>query len=151
MPQRKLLSANLGLGEVYPLPLFCKNSIIRRTLVYVPLTAILAGVFSASIKVTQALFAGLAGSQSEAATVLTTLIVVATFDPLKGWLQRTVDARFKAGSDPEQRWKEYGKQVKSFVEMGDAEASARRLLEEAAAAFEAQGGAIFLRRAGEMQ
>jgi len=125
--------------------------IIRRTLVYVPLTAILAGVFSATIKVTQALFSGLAGAQSEAATVLTTLIVVAAFDPLKGLLQRTVDARFKTGSDPEQRWKDYGKQVKAFAEMSDAEASARLLLEEAAAFFEAKGGAVFLRRAGEMQ
>jgi hypothetical protein len=124
--------------------------IIRRTLVYVPLTGILAGVFAACIKVTQALFAGLTGAQSEAATVLTTLIVVA-FDPVKGRLQRMVDARFKTGSDPEQRWKDYGKQVKTFIEMSDAEASARRLLEEAAAFFEAKGGAVFLWRAGEMQ
>jgi len=86
--------------------------IIRRTLVYVPLTAILAGVFAASIKLTQALFAGLAGTQSEATTVLTTLIVVAAFEPLKGWLQRMVNARFKEGPDPEQRWKDYGQQVR---------------------------------------
>jgi MFS family permease len=125
--------------------------LIRGTLVYVPLTAILAGVFAASIRVTQALFAGLVGAQSEAATVLTTLIVVAAFDPLKGWLQRMVSARFKEGPNPEQRWKDYGKQVKTFVEMSDAEASARRLLEEAAGAYGALSGAVFLRRNGEMQ
>ncbi len=125
--------------------------IIRRTLVYVPLTAILAGVFAASIRVTQTIFSGLTGSQSQAATVLTTLIVVAVFDPLKGWLQRVVDARFKETVKPEQRWHEYARQVRAFIEMNDAGASAKRLLEEAAAAYNASGGAIHLQRAGKMQ
>lgn len=125
--------------------------IIRRTLVYVPLTAILAGFIAASIRVTQTIFSGLTGSQSQAATVLTTLIVVAAFDPLKGWLQRAVDARFKDAVKPEQRWKEYAGQVKVFIEMNDADASARRLLEEAVTAYNASGGAIHLQRAGKMQ
>jgi hypothetical protein len=144
-----LLPLTIGIA-ILRYRLYDIDIIIRRTLVYVPLTAILAGVFAASIKVTQTLFAGVAGRQSEAATVLTTLIVVAAFDPLKGWLQRTIDARFKEGADRTQRWKEYGKQVKAFVEMNDAEASVRRLLEEAAAVFETTCGAVYLRRAGEM-
>ena len=73
--------------------------IIRRTLVYVPLTAILTGLFAASIKLTQMFLTAVEGQQSETATVLTTLIVVAAFDPLKGWLQRRVDALFKFGQD----------------------------------------------------
>ncbi len=125
--------------------------IIRRTLVYVPLTAILAGFIAASIRVTQTMFSGLTGSQSQAATVLTTLIVVAVFDPLKGWLQRAVDSRFKEAVKPEQRWKEYAGQVKVFIEMNDADASARRLLDEAASAYNASGGAIHLQRDGKMQ
>jgi MFS family permease len=125
--------------------------IIRRTLVYVPLTAILAGVFAACIRISQTIFSGLTGSQSQAATVLTTLIVVAAFDPLKGWLQRAVDTRFKDAVKPEQRWKEYAGQVKAFIEMNDANASAKRLLKEAATAYNASGGAIHLKRAGKMQ
>jgi two-component system NarL family sensor kinase len=144
-----MLPVSIGIA-ILRYRLYDIDIIIRRTLVYVPLTAILAGVFSATIKITQTLFTGATGAQSEAATVLTTLIVVAAFDPLKGWLQRTVDARFKEGANPWQRWKEYGNQVKTFVEMNDAEASAGRLLEEAAAVFEATGGAVYLRQAGGM-
>jgi len=125
--------------------------IIRRTLVYLPLTAILAGVFAASIKLLQTLFSPLSGQQSGAATALTTLIVVAVFDPIKGWLQRIVDTRFKEVSDPEGRWKAYDDRVREFVQMNDAEASARQLLEEAVAVFDAKDGAVYLQKAGEMQ
>jgi hypothetical protein len=123
--------------------------IIRRTLVYVPLTAILAGVLSASVKLTQTFFSSAGGEQSEAATVLTTLIVVAAFDPVKGWLQRRVDALFKDGPSPAIRWAAYGEEVHSFVGMIDTEASARRLLAESLAAFEADSGAVYLNHAGK--
>jgi hypothetical protein len=125
--------------------------IIRRTLVYVPLTAVLAGVFAASSKVLQTVFAGLTGSQSEAATVLTTLIIVAAFDPIKRWLERAVDARFKEVPDPEARWKAFGEQVRTFVEMNDPVALEERLLEEAVAVFDLKGGAAYLQEAAEMR
>jgi len=124
--------------------------IIHRTLVNVPLTAILAGVFSASIKFTQTFLTAAKGQLSDAATVLTTLIVVAAFDPLKGWLQRRVDALFKEGPDPSKRWAAYGEEVQSFVDMINSEASARRLLAESLAAFGAADGADYLNRAGKM-
>jgi hypothetical protein len=125
--------------------------IIRRTLVYLPLTAILAGVFAASIKLLQTLFSPLSGESSGTATALTTLIVVAAFDPIKGWIQKIVDARFKEVSNPEGRWKAYDEQVRDFVQMNDAVASARRFLHEAVTAFDAKGGAVYLKKAGEMQ
>ncbi len=122
--------------------------IIRRTLVYLPLTAILAGVFAASIRLLQTLFSPLSGQQSGTATALTTLIVVAAFDPVKGWLQRLVDSRFKEALNPEGRWKAYDEQVRAFVQINNPAASARRLLEEAVALFEAQDGAVYLQEAG---
>ena len=125
--------------------------IIRRTLVYLPLTAILAGVFAASIRLLQSLFSPGSGQQSGAATALTTLIVVAAFDPIKSWLQRIVDTRFKEVSNPEGRWKAYDERVRDFVQMIDAVASARRLLEEAVAVFDAKDGAVYLQEAGEMR
>jgi uncharacterized membrane protein YeaQ/YmgE (transglycosylase-associated protein family) len=124
--------------------------IIRRTLVYLPLTAILAGVFAASTRLLQTLFSP-SGQQSGATTALTTLIVVAAFDPIKALLQRLVDARFKETSNPEGRWKAYDEQIRTFVQMNDTEASARRLLEEAVALFDAKEGAVYLKKAGEMQ
>ena len=126
--------------------------IIRRTLVYLPLTAILAGVFSASIRLTQTVIGALTGGgKSETATVLTTLIVVAAFDPVKGGIQKIVDARFKEVANPIGRWKAYGEQLKMFVMMNDEAAIAQQLLEEAVAVFDAKGGAIYLQKSGQMQ
>lgn len=123
--------------------------LIRRTLVYVPLTAILAGIFAASISITQRFFVSLTGQQSDAATVLTTLIVVAAFDPIKAWLQRTVDRRFKELPDADKQWKMYGEQVKTFIQMMDGDQNARRLLDEAAAVFDISNGAVYLQKAGQ--
>jgi hypothetical protein len=147
-----LLSLPIAIGiAILRYHLWDIDIIIRRTLVYLPLTAILAGVFAASIKLLQALFSPLSGQQSGAATALTTLIVVAAFDPIKGWLQRLVDARFKEISNPEGRWKAYGDRVREFVQMNDAEAVGRKFLEEAVAVFDAKNGAFYLQKAGEMQ
>lgn len=122
--------------------------IIRRTLVYVPLTAILAGIFAASISLTQKFFVSLTGQQSDVATVLTTLLVVAASEPVKSWLQKRVERRFKEIPDADKQWKIYGDQVKTFVQMMDADQSARRLLEVAAAVFDASNGAVYLQKAG---
>jgi hypothetical protein len=69
--------------------------IINRTVVYGFLTAILAGVYTASISLTQRLFSAVTGDRSDAAIVLTTLIVVSLFTPIKTRLQAIVDARVK--------------------------------------------------------
>lgn len=70
--------------------------IINRTLVYGALSAVLAGVYTASITLSQRVFMAVTGERSDAAIVLTTLIVASTFTPLKTRLQSIVDARLKA-------------------------------------------------------
>jgi len=115
--------------------------VIRKTLVYAPLTAIMAGVFSASMGLTQRLFGSLAGG-SETTSVLTTIIVVAAFDPIRRSLTRFVDARFKEAPDALQRWHDYGTSLQTFLDLRDAAAVARRLLHEAVAAFDARGGRV---------
>ncbi len=57
--------------------------IINRALVYGALTAILAGLYSASISLFQKVFIALTGEKSDAAIVLTTLILASTFTPIK--------------------------------------------------------------------
>jgi hypothetical protein len=70
--------------------------IISRTLVYGAVSAILAGVYAASITLTQRLFLAITGTTSnDAAIVLTTLIVAATFNPLKARIEAVVDRRIK--------------------------------------------------------
>jgi hypothetical protein len=74
--------------------------LINRTLVYGALTAILAGVYTASIGLMQRLFVAFTGERSDAAIVATTLVVVVAFTPIKNRLQSLVDRRFKEPRDP---------------------------------------------------
>jgi hypothetical protein len=68
--------------------------VINRTLVYGSLTALLVLLFVASVTMLQTLFLRLAGQDSQAAVVLSTLLITATFNPLRRRLQRLIDRRF---------------------------------------------------------
>lgn len=118
--------------------------IIRRTLVYVPLTALLAGVYAASTALLQKLFTTLTGERSDAGTVLTTLIVVAAFDPVKRGVESLVGRWFKAEPDPARTLKGFAEQVQAELGVLDPQRTSRRLLEEAVKAFGAKGGAVWL-------
>jgi hypothetical protein len=69
--------------------------LIGRALVYVPLTAILAGLYAASVALFQRLFTAITGQTSDAAIVLTTLILAAVFTPARKVLENAVEQRFK--------------------------------------------------------
>jgi hypothetical protein len=68
--------------------------IINRTLVYVLLTAVLAGVYLASIVVLQLLFRALTGGESQLVVVASTLAIAALFNPLRHRIQGFIDRRF---------------------------------------------------------
>jgi hypothetical protein len=118
--------------------------LINRTLVYVPLTAILAGIFAATITLSQKLFVALTGEESDATTVFTTLVVVAAFTPIKDRLQALVDRGFKESSDPAKKLKAFRDQVQSRMFVVDPEQITCRLVEQAVVAFEARSGAVYL-------
>jgi hypothetical protein len=69
--------------------------ILNRALVYIPLTAILAGSYTAGVALFQRLFTAVTGDKSDGAVVITTLVLAAMFTPIKNWLQAFVDRRFK--------------------------------------------------------
>jgi len=115
--------------------------LINRTLVYVPLTAILAGVFAASTALFQRLFLAITGQQSDAVVAITTLILVALVTPVKNGLQGVVDKRFKETPDPTKKLRAFGDQVQSYVQMSSAEQLTRRLVDEATSAVQSTGGA----------
>jgi hypothetical protein len=119
--------------------------IINRTLVYIPLTGILAGLYAGVNTLLQRLFVAFTGTHSDAVVAIATLSLAAAFTPIKNWLQSIVDRYFKEAPDPTKRLKLLGAQMESFIEMSNAEAIARRVVDEAASAFEASNGAVYFR------
>jgi hypothetical protein len=69
--------------------------LINRTFVYASLVAILAGLYAASIQLFKAIFVAVTGDESDAAIVITTLILATTFTPIKNRLEEIAKRRFK--------------------------------------------------------
>lgn len=124
--------------------LFEIDRIINRTLVYVPMTAVLAGIYTASVALTQRVFVAVTGEKSDGAVVFTTLVVVILFTPVKNALQAAVDRRFKEVPDPMAPLAQLADLFDTRVWAPDATASLRRLLDVSVAAFGASGGSISL-------
>ena len=68
--------------------------IIRRTLVYSVLTAILAIIYFGGVVVAQAALRPLIGENSDAGIVISTLVIAALFTPLRRRIQNIIDRRF---------------------------------------------------------
>ncbi|MEK6226489.1 MAG: SHOCT domain-containing protein [Chloroflexota bacterium] len=74
--------------------------IINRTVVYVLLTAVLAGVYTAVVALFQRMFVALSGQGSDLAIVMTLFVLATVFTPIKNTLQERVDRRIKPRSGP---------------------------------------------------
>ena len=72
------------------------DHLINRTLVYVPLTAFLAGLYAATVALLQRVFQAVTGDTSDAAIIISTLILASVFTPVRKWLEGIVERRFKA-------------------------------------------------------
>ena len=81
------------------------DTLVSRALVYVPLVAILGGVFAAGTALLQRLFVQYTGDTSDAAVMMSTLIVAGTFAPMRKSLEGVVERRYSpkaaaAGTSP---------------------------------------------------
>jgi hypothetical protein len=81
------------------------------------------------------------GERSDAAIVMTTLIVAAAVAPVRTRIQAWVDRQFR--ELPSKELRSFGDQVQSFVQLNDAELLTRRFLEEAVRALGADSGAAY--------
>jgi hypothetical protein len=80
--------------------LFDIDVLIGRTLVYLPLTALLGGLYTAGIALFQRVFVAMTGETSDVAIVLAMLLVATAFTPLRRWLESVVERRFPALAEP---------------------------------------------------
>ena len=71
------------------------DTLINRTLVYVPLVGIVAGIYAGSVALLQRLFVAVTGNTSDAAAVISALALAAVFTPIRNAIQSGVDRRFK--------------------------------------------------------
>ena len=118
------------------------DAIVNRTILWGLLTAVLAGVISVSITVLQKVFQLATGEKSDIAVVLTSLILVSVFTPVKTRLQAFLDRRFKDSPEHILSLNEFGGEVRSYLQMSDRRLMTKRLLDEAAAGMGAEPGAI---------
>ena len=98
-----VVAATLG-AATYPLvvamaitraDLFDVDLIIGRTLVYVPLTAALAGLYAATVALLQRVFMLLTGESSDFVMLLSTLLLAAAFTPVRAALDGFVERHFR--------------------------------------------------------
>jgi len=120
--------------------------IINKTLVYVPLTGILAGLYAAFIKIFQSFFETLLGARTDIAVIMTTLVLASTFSPIKDALQNAVNKRFKGPPAPSEELSQLTSEMRLFVEMNNPGKIMHRVMEDVAKAFEATGAAVYIER-----
>lgn len=127
------------------------ESILNRTVVYISLTGILAGIYTASVKLLQELMIQTTGTESDLSIVVTTVLIVGVFTPLKNWLQSTVDRRFRNVSSPHEPLRQFDQQVESVLDILDPMRITYRLINTAGEALGASSGTVSLLRDGERE
>jgi hypothetical protein len=98
--------------------LFDIDIIIRRTLIYSILTAMLALFYFGSVVVLQQILRPLIGAESDLAIIISTLAIAALFNPLRRRVQDTIDHRFyRRKYDAQQVLAKFGATARDEVEL----------------------------------
>jgi hypothetical protein len=118
--------------------------LISRTLVYVPLTGGLAGLYAASVALFQRLFQALTGDKSDAAIVISALVLAAVFTPARNTLQGIVDRRFKPDSDPARRLRAFAAELSRTYFVVDPARLAAALVDQVQKATDASAVSVEL-------
>jgi hypothetical protein len=119
------------------------DRIISRTIAYGGVTLVLFGVFAGANLVFQSIFESLVGGGT-IAVAASTLLVAASFNPLRGRVQRVVDRRFnRARQDADETTDRFARRLGDHL---DLDTIGRELTSAAAGAVEPMTATFWLRR-----
>ena len=118
--------------------------IIRRTLAYGVITAILALIYLGGVTFFQQILTSLTGQKSPAAVVLSTLLIAALFTPLRRRVQGAIDRRFyRRKYDAARALEEFSAAARREVEL---EVLGRRLAAAARESLQPESLSLWLRK-----
>jgi hypothetical protein len=122
--------------------------IIRRTVTYAVVTALLVIVFFGSVILLQQLFASITGSgQNEIVTVLSTLAIAALFIPVRNRVQSIIDRRFNRKKyDAQQVLNDFAMTVRDET---DLEKLTGRLIQVVDETMQPRSVSLWLKKTGE--
>jgi hypothetical protein len=137
-----LLPLSVGLAMLR-YRLYDVDVIIRRTLVYAVLVAVLAGLYLGGVTLVGALLRTVTGSSGTVAVTVSTLAVAAAFQPLRLRIQRTVDRRFfRSGYDAQGAIAAFSGRLREEI---DLDALCRELLQVVAGTVQPAHAGVWLR------
>jgi hypothetical protein len=124
--------------------LFDIEIIVRRTLIYTVLTALLALIYFGSVVLLQTLSERVTGQGSQIAVVISTLLIAAIFAPLRSRVQALIDRRFfRRKYDAQRSLADFGARARDEVNLDALIAALTQVVNDT---VEPEGVQIWLRR-----
>ena len=120
------------------------DRLLNRTIVFGGATALLAGVYTASIGLMQKVFVALTGERSDAAVILTTLLVAAAFTPLKARIDSYVKRNFGTDLPGTKGLDTFAQEIDDHLKLSDRDALLAQLVKESVSELGAVSGALEL-------
>ncbi len=122
--------------------LYDVDVVIRRTLTYAALVAVLAAVYLSGVALLGATFRSVTGFSSSFAVTLSTLAVAAVFQPLRRRIQRIVDRRFsRAAYDAQAAVEAFAGELRQQI---DLDVLSERLLATVAETVRPRSASVWL-------